>query len=238
MALDAVHAWGVRWRFSFGVDPTKSATMVFGPLRALTAVYTSAAFPLHLVQQYRYLGVVLSPTLSGALTSTFSAPAGIVSFTRPLLGALVKVSFSPSRLPFSSPDPPALQQFNLALRRWCRTFSDGPALHLLLQYGNLASVMLCTLPLGALSRFSELVCCRPRLPSPSGHCQCVPALLLCVRYVVTLVRGCSSLFVHPAPCPRGYLSWLSALVTPPVVLPRSQSSSVPCPSSQTLCHGV
>ena len=78
-----------------------------------------------------------------------------------------------------------------------------------------------------------LVCCRPRLPSPSGHCQCVPALPICAGYVVTLVRICSPLFHHPAPCPRGYFSWLSALVTPPVALPRRQSSSAPCPRHST-----
>ena len=65
MALDAVHAWGVRWRFSFGVGPTKSATVVFSPLHGHPdcCVHLSGV-PLPLVQQHRYLGVVLSPTLS------------------------------------------------------------------------------------------------------------------------------------------------------------------------------
>ena len=41
VALDTVHAWGVRWRFSFGIGPTKSATVVFGPC----TVALTAAFP-------------------------------------------------------------------------------------------------------------------------------------------------------------------------------------------------
>ena len=47
--------------------------------------------------------VLSYPPLSlGALTSIVSVPVGIVSFTRPVLGALVKVFLSPSLLPFSS----------------------------------------------------------------------------------------------------------------------------------------
>ena len=43
-ALDAVHDWGVRWRFSLGVGPTKSATIVLCAI-ALAAVYILAASP-------------------------------------------------------------------------------------------------------------------------------------------------------------------------------------------------
>ena len=58
----------------------------------------------------------------GALTSM-----GIVSFTKPMFGSLVKVSivfrFRDSSFSFHLEhivdDPFALQQFNLALRRWC-----------------------------------------------------------------------------------------------------------------------
>ena len=106
-----VHAWGVRWRFSFGVGPP----------------------PLSL----------------GALTSTFCAPAGIVSFTRPVPGVLVKVSLSPFLLPFSSPMSsralPLVLSSSLTIlppfsnSTWLSvagvvTSSDGPALPLLLQY--------------------------------------------------------------------------------------------------------
>ena len=31
--LDAVSAWGFRYRFTFGVGPSKSAAMIFGPRR-------------------------------------------------------------------------------------------------------------------------------------------------------------------------------------------------------------
>ena len=41
--LNAVHGWGCRFRFKFGVGPTKSAVMVFGPRRRLPD------FDLHLV---------------------------------------------------------------------------------------------------------------------------------------------------------------------------------------------
>ena len=204
MALNAVHAWGVRWRFSL-VSATKSATMVFDPLRGRPDCCVHlGGVPLPLVQQYRYLGVVLSPTLSWRPHVDFLCSAVIVSFTRPVLGALVKASLSPSRLPFSSLMfsrvlllvSSSLLIILLPLSSstshsvpGVATFSDGPTLPLLLQYTwNLASVMLCTLPLDALSRFSGACVCRPRLPWPSGHCQCVPALLLCARYVVTGAR--------------------------------------------------
>ena len=53
VALDAVGRWGRQWRFSFGIGPTKSAVMVFGPVN-----------PLPLVMEYPFLGVILTPTLS------------------------------------------------------------------------------------------------------------------------------------------------------------------------------
>ena len=34
-ALNAIHRWGCQFRFKFGVGPTKSAVMVFGPRRRL-----------------------------------------------------------------------------------------------------------------------------------------------------------------------------------------------------------
>ena len=58
-----VHAWGLRWRFSFGIGSTKSAVMVFGPLhgRPDCSVHLGSV-SLPLLPQYRYLGV--TPTLS------------------------------------------------------------------------------------------------------------------------------------------------------------------------------
>ena len=144
LALNAVHAWGVCWRFSFGINPTKSATMVSGPLCGRPDCHVHlGGVPLPLVQQYR------THSLLGALTSTFGAFAEIVSFTRPVLGALVKGSLSPSCLPSSSYvlSSPLLDlssllmillQFNLALRRWCRHLFRMALLPLLLQHtGNL-----------------------------------------------------------------------------------------------------
>ena len=52
VALDAVHAWGVR-------------SPIFGPLRGCPDCCVHlGGVPLPLVQQYKYLGVVLSPTHS------------------------------------------------------------------------------------------------------------------------------------------------------------------------------
>ena len=152
------------------------------------------------------------PLSLGALTSTFSAPAGIVSLASVWCLGELPLSFSSSifvtyvlstssfGLEFIADDPPALQQSVAGVA----TFSDGPALLLLLQStGNVASVMICTLR--AFSLFG-------RLPRP-------PVTSSVFRYLVTLVRVCSPLQLHPAPCPRGYLSWLSALVTPPMAFP-------------------
>ena len=57
--LDAVSAWG--FRFTFGVGPSKSAAMIFGPQSV-----TLGGVALPVVSEYKYLGVVLSPTLSWA----------------------------------------------------------------------------------------------------------------------------------------------------------------------------
>ena len=65
--LDAVSAWGFRYRFTFGVGPSKSAAMLFGPRRNLPACnVTLVGVALPVVTEYKYLGVVLSPTLSWA----------------------------------------------------------------------------------------------------------------------------------------------------------------------------
>ena len=107
-------------------------------------------------------------------------------------------------LEFIADDPLALQQSPV---------SDGPALAQLLQLtGNLASVMLCTLPLGALSHFTG-ACVLSTTPLLALRSLPVcPVLLICAPPV----RTCSPLFLHPAPCPCGCLS---TLVTPLVVLP-------------------
>ena len=43
--LDAVSAWGFRYRFTFGVGPSKSAAMIFGPRRNLPACNVTLALP-------------------------------------------------------------------------------------------------------------------------------------------------------------------------------------------------
>ena len=97
LALDAVHAWGVRWRFSFGVGPTKSATMVFGLLHGRPdCCVLLGGVPLPWFSSTIIWALSFHPLSLGALTSTFFVPEGIVFFTRPVLGALVKVSLSPS----------------------------------------------------------------------------------------------------------------------------------------------
>ena len=55
--LNACHAWGTRWRFTFGIGPTKSAAMIFGPAQSRPDCHVHlGGVPL--------LGVVLTPDLS------------------------------------------------------------------------------------------------------------------------------------------------------------------------------
>ena len=108
---------------------------------ALTAVFTSVAFPCPWFSSAGIWALSFPPLSLGALILTFCVPARIVFFTRPVPGVLVKVpplSFSSSvfvtyvlssssfGLEFIADDPPALQQFNLALRRWCRHLLGWP----------------------------------------------------------------------------------------------------------------
>ena len=64
LALDAVTRWGRQWRFSFGVGPEKSAVMIFGPARSRPSCRVCLSGQLlPVVSSYRYLGVVLTPSL-------------------------------------------------------------------------------------------------------------------------------------------------------------------------------
>ena len=64
-ALNAVHRWGCRFRFKFGVGPTKSAVMVFGPRQRLPDFDVHlGGVSLPMVSSYKYLGVLLTPTLT------------------------------------------------------------------------------------------------------------------------------------------------------------------------------
>ena len=59
VALDAVRC------FSFGIGPTKSAVMAFGPRRSIPPCSMHlGGDPLPIVMGYPYLGVILTPTLS------------------------------------------------------------------------------------------------------------------------------------------------------------------------------
>ena len=63
--LDAVTSWGRKWRFTFGVSPEKSAVMIFGPSRRTPSCsVTLSNLELPVVRAYRYLGVILTPSLS------------------------------------------------------------------------------------------------------------------------------------------------------------------------------
>ena len=60
VAIDTVVSWARKWRFTFAIGPTKSATMVFGPQRHVPPCsVTLAGAPLLVV--FEYLGVILTP---------------------------------------------------------------------------------------------------------------------------------------------------------------------------------
>ena len=221
VALDAVHAWGVHWRFSFGIGPTKSATMVFGCCVHLGGV------PLLLVQQYKYLGVVLSPTFSCRPSRRFCLLSRGSSLTRPVFGVLVKVSLSRFPHLFSSPmfsraHPLVLSSLVMILVpsssstshsvAGVATFSDAPVATghwelgigdaLLLAHGR------------TFSLFGRVCAVDHASPRPPVTAKCVPALFFCkVRGRI----GAYLLFTLSPSC--RYFSLLPA----PVVLPRSQS---------------
>ena len=62
---DVVAAWARKWRFKFGVGPTTSAAMVFGPARLVPiCAVTLAGVPLPQVSEHPYLGVTLTSSLT------------------------------------------------------------------------------------------------------------------------------------------------------------------------------
>ena len=64
VSCDVVAAWARKWRFKFGVGPTKSAAMVFGPTRlVLICAVTLAGVPLPQVSEYPSLDVTLTSSL-------------------------------------------------------------------------------------------------------------------------------------------------------------------------------
>ena len=152
VALDAVSAWGHRWRFSFGIGPTKSAVMVFGPRRGVLpcSVFLSG-HELPLVSEYPYLGVILTPSLSWTAHARHLVSRGNrlfaqcvawcrserlpLWFASTLFTSYVLPSISWS-MEFFVSSPPALQVIDTALRRWGRFLLGWPA------YSPIASVFL------------------------------------------------------------------------------------------------
>ena len=62
VAIDTVASWARKWRFTFAIGPTKSATMVFGSQRHVPPCsVTLAGAPSLVVFEYPYLGVILTP---------------------------------------------------------------------------------------------------------------------------------------------------------------------------------
>ena len=244
VALDAVHAWSVRWRFSFGVGPTKSATMVFCSLRdrPYCCVHLGGV-PLPLVPQHRYLGVVLSPTLSWRPRVDLSVLVGIASSTRPVLGALVIVCLFPSpRLcssPTSSPALLSVWSSSVMILRLSSSSTSHSAVGVVIfvggplqlpspQFtGNLVLVMHCGLPSDVpLSLFGRL--CAMDLPSSRTPAwQYLPAQFHSAWYMVALVRVCPPLSFYPACWPRRHLTRFAILVGLSLVLTRSQCSPGP-----------
>ena len=129
--LDAVSALGFRYRFTFGVVPSKSAAMIFGPRRNLPACnVTLGGIALPVVSEYKYLGVVLSPTMSWAAHVQHVVNRGnrlfaqCVSWCRaerlPLhmassIFVLPSIAWGSE---FLSASPTALKSLDRALRRW------------------------------------------------------------------------------------------------------------------------
>ena len=77
-----------RWRFSFGIGPTKSAVMVFGPLRGRPDC------SVHLGGVSLPLVSLLLPLSLGVLTLTWSALVVIASSTKLAPGVVAKVCLS------------------------------------------------------------------------------------------------------------------------------------------------
>ena len=151
VALDAVYAWafaGVSL-LVLAIPSLPLWSLVLCAV-ALTVVYVLAAFPCLRSSSTGTWMLFSLPPFLGALTSILSVVlAEMVSFTRPVLGALVKVSLSPFRRLFSSPvfsgaRPLVLSSLVMILLPFSNSTSHsiagvaivlgGPALPLLLRY--------------------------------------------------------------------------------------------------------
>ena len=133
--LDAVSsAWRFRYQFTFGVGP--SAAMIFCSRRNLPACnVTLGGVALLVVTEYKYLGVVLSPTLSWAVHVHHRPFAQCVSWCcaerLPLhtASSIFLVYVLPSIAwgsEFLAAPPTALKSLDRALRRWGRCLLSWP----------------------------------------------------------------------------------------------------------------
>ena len=140
--LDAVSAWRFRYRFTFGVGPSKSAAMIFGPRRSLPACNVTLGGIAPVVSEYKYLGVVLSPTLSWAAHVQHVVNRGnrlfaqCVSWCRAerlplhMASSIFLVYVLPSIAwgsEFLAASPTALQSLDRALRKWGRFLLGWPS---------------------------------------------------------------------------------------------------------------
>ena len=143
-ALDAVSEWGRKWRFTFGISPTKSAVMIFGPRsRVPSCAVTLAGSLLPVVNEYTYLGVVLTPSLTWLPHVRHLISRGnrlfaqcvawccsdrlSVHFAASLFRSYVLPSISWG-LEFCLNSSPAVRLIDGALRRWGRHLLGWPSL--------------------------------------------------------------------------------------------------------------
>ena len=142
-ALNAVSEWGFRFRFRFGVGPTKSAVMVFGPRRRVPDCHVQLnGVSLPVVLSYKYLGVVVTPALSWSKHVQHLVSRGNRLFAQCVpwcraehlpvhmassifsVYVLSSVSWS---FEFCTQSPSALRFMDKALRRWGRHLLGWPA---------------------------------------------------------------------------------------------------------------
>ena len=187
VALDAVARWGWQWRFSFGIGPTKSAVVVFGPRRSVPPCSVQlGGDPLPTVMGYLYLGVILTPTLSWAAHARHLVTRGNRLFaqcvawckTEGLSLRFASTLFTSYVLPsiswgseFFISSPPALRVIDSALRRWGKFLLGWPSGSLvgavLLELGWPDALHLSTGRL--LSQLDVHTPCLPMAPVLSPH---------------------------------------------------------------------
>ena len=124
LALDAVTRWGRQWRFSFGVGPEKSAVMIFGPARPRPSCRVClSGHPLPVVSSYRYLVVVLTPSLRWAAHVAHLVSRGhrlfAPQFCMSLLCRTASALQRADPSPFSAVFTPSHQEDALSSQRQC-----------------------------------------------------------------------------------------------------------------------